>query len=79
VQRSPGGAHQLLKCFNQLDRDRSGAISPEEMRRFLATFHMDVDPPSLHAFLTALDANKDGNIDYDVRIVRSVLFTCRDT
>lgn len=67
MQRSPGGAHQVLKCFNQLDRDHSGAISQDEMRRFLATFHVDVDPRTLHAFVSALDANKDGNIDYEVR------------
>jgi calcium-dependent protein kinase len=56
----------LERAFAYFDKDNSGFITRDELKKVIAEFGMhglnDMDE---HEFMEALDANNDGKIDYD--------------
>eukprot|EP00741_Cyanophora_paradoxa_P021909 tig00021428_g21149.t1 len=62
-EKPQGGSHQLKKAFAWLDKDASGAISYEELRRGLEQFNIPISDAELRQLVARYDANGDGQID----------------
>ena len=49
------------KIFNSIDTDKSGALSPDEIKEILC-FDSQVDPSEVDKIIAAVDENGDGEI-----------------
>ena len=60
-------AESILKAFQELDKNRDGFLSREEiMQHFLQVTNADeeIAKEHLHKFMEQYDVNKDGHINY---------------
>ncbi|CAF1025996.1 unnamed protein product [Rotaria sp. Silwood1] len=56
---------ELERAFNILDRDRSGTIHVTELSSFLPILNGTINIDALNAYIQKVDANFDGNLNYD--------------
>ena len=54
----------LQKSFRAMDKDKSHALSPEELLKAFAAWNMGTTPTEIEALMAACDENGDGVIDY---------------
>ncbi len=54
---------KLLDLFKVLDKDKSGKISKNDLKKALS--NEDIDEEELSQFILKFDLNGDGEIDYD--------------
>ena len=58
-------ASELEQAFRTLDRDRSGTIHVNELSSFLPILNDTVSADALNRYIQQVDANFDGNLNYD--------------
>ncbi|KAH6659617.1 hypothetical protein BKA67DRAFT_652842 [Truncatella angustata] len=56
---------ELKEAFKVFDRDNSGTISAEELRRVLSSLGENLTDAEIDEMLRSADTNGDGNIDYE--------------
>ncbi|CAD7967244.1 unnamed protein product [Amoebophrya sp. A25] len=59
------GADELLEAFRLLDLDRTGLISPEEIRQIMSIFGDKLSPEEAEGMLDMADLDDNGQVDYE--------------
>jgi Ca2+-binding EF-hand superfamily protein len=66
VAAERGGLVKILQLFQELDRDLSGSITPDEFKAFLEALHIaGADAATAAAVVAAADLDGDGAVDYE--------------
>uniref|UniRef100_A0A5S6Q981 glycerol-3-phosphate dehydrogenase n=1 Tax=Trichuris muris TaxID=70415 RepID=A0A5S6Q981_TRIMR len=52
-----------VKCFNEVDKDKNGGISVNDLRRYFEERGEKINENELHRLLDEVDLNKNGEID----------------
>ena len=64
--RDRNNEDNMERAFAYFDKDNSGFITRDELRKVIAEFGMHgLKGMDEYEFMEALDANNDGKIDYD--------------
>ena len=63
--RARSAAGKIRKVFRRYDEDKSGMISPDELRKVLLNLGVKLNDTETSALFHIFDSNGDGGIKYD--------------
>jgi calcium-dependent protein kinase len=55
----------IMQAFDYFDKDKSGTITVEELRKVMSNEEMGIDTATIEKMISDCDINKDGMIDYN--------------
>lgn len=56
---------EMRKVFDEIDSNRDGLISEEELRQFMSCWGKDASDSEAHGLIACVDRNQDGAVDFE--------------
>lgn len=61
----PDQLQEIQQAFHEIDTDRNGYITGEEMHRALQRYHVRFSDFDIQYVLSQMDTNRDGRVSYE--------------
>ena len=65
AEKAKGKKDEIVEAFKTFDKDGSGSITKDELLNVLKEVGVDATPEELTAFMQSVDADGDGNINFE--------------